>query len=136
MLSAFICHRHMAYKNSKTTVEKCSNIWTENLVRFLKRIRFRMGLPSIDKPLDSSSKMLKETAIIGRYNYLVSIEKGRKERVELVAAEISNLWKKLSFPSIFLKSIGRNIENILEKHDSYLKNLAIVKNTTYIWKAF
>ena len=56
-----------------------------------------MGLPSIEKPLDSFNRMLKGTFIIRHYNHLASIEKSRKVRVKLVAVKISKLWNKLSF---------------------------------------
>ena len=42
-----------------------------------------MGLPSIEKPLDSFNEILKETGIIGQYTYLALVEKGRKERIKL-----------------------------------------------------
>ena len=66
-------------------------------------------------------EFLKKTFIIGRYNYLASIEKSRKERVKLIAVKISKLWNKLNFPSISKKSVGRKIEKVIEKHDKYLK---------------
>ena len=65
--------------------------------------------------------MLKKTFIIGRYNNPASIEKSRKERVKLIAVEISKLWNKLNFASISKKSVGRKIEKVIEKHDKYLK---------------
>ena len=81
----------MSNKYSKTVVDKYSRIWTKNLVLFEKRITSRIGLPFIEKPLDSFNRMLKKTFIIGHYNYLASIEKSRKEIVKLIAVEISKL---------------------------------------------
>ena len=72
----------MSNKYSKTVVDKYSRVWTKNLVSFEKRITSRTGLPFIEKPLDSFNSMLKKTFIIGRCNYLTSIEKSRKERVK------------------------------------------------------
>ena len=112
---------NMSNKYSKTVVDKYSRVWTKNLVAFGKCITSRIGLPFIEKPLDSFNRMLKKTFIIGRYNYLASIEKSRKERGKLIAAEISKLWNKLNFPSISKKSVGRKIEKVIEKHDKYLK---------------
>ena len=111
----------MSNKYSKTVVDKYSRVWTKNLVSFEKCITSRIGPPFIEKPLDSFNRMLKKTFIIGRYNYLALIEKSRKERVKLIAVEISKLWNKLNFQSISKKSVGRKIEKVIEKHDKYLK---------------
>ena len=62
--------------------------------------------------------MLKESAVIGHFSYLASKEKSRKEKIKTVATELSDLWKKLRFPRVSVKSLYSNIEDY-----GYMKDL-------------
>ena len=54
----------MSNKYSKTVVDKYSRVWTKNLVSFEKHITSRIGLPFIEKPLDSFNRMLKKLLLL------------------------------------------------------------------------
>ena len=76
----------MSHKKSGNECERNKGIWTINLARFQKTQRKRGAIP-----LEEKCRLLKKIQIVGRYQYLGTEIKGRKERKAQISKEITNL---------------------------------------------
>ena len=66
--------------------------------------------------------MLKKIQIVGRYQYLGTEIKGRKERIAQISKEITNLWKnKLIFPHVFNQVIQAKLEKLMKVYDECVR---------------
>src|SRR4051812_5452373 len=100
----------MSHKKKYTTERKCTTernkkIWTKNLVRFQESHTKRRTVPLEEQPPDSITRIPLKIKIVGRYLFLGASFKGRKERVNEIAKEVTSLWqKKLNFPNFINSS--------------------------------
>ena len=68
--------------------------------------------------------MLKKIQIVGRYLYLGTEIKGRKERKAQISKEITNLWKnKLNFPHVSHQVIQAKLEKLMKMHHEYVRKV-------------
>ena len=120
-----------SYKHSKNIIAKLSKRWSKNITPLSKSRTKRRKLPAIDKPLSELNRLPKQLTIIGRFNYLLSVEKSRNKRLEIISKELCELWKEMNFPSITKKSVLRKLQTLIKAHDSFLKN-QLVMNVKYL----
>jgi len=109
----------MSCKNSSISCQKNVNAWTKNLPNFYKHVNKRM--PGIAK-ISDLSRMPQEFMIVNRFKYLARNEKSKVSRVKIIQDEIISLWNKFNFPILSSRSITQKLENLVKKHENYLKN--------------
>ena len=68
--------------------------------------------------LSQMSKIPKEQHILDRYKTLASGVKNKKKRTQILAGEVRQLWKNLTFPIQLGKStVERKIENVIKQYE-------------------
>ena len=107
----------MSFKKSSTTTEKNKETWANNLVQFQAAPR-RGNVAVYEAPLSDRSRMPTKSHVMGRFKYLQSVAKERRERVNLIADEIKTLWSAtLNFPHISVQANCAKLERLLKEYD-------------------
>ena len=109
------------YKHSKNITDKLSKRWSINITPLSKSRTKRRKLPTIDKPLSELNRLPKQlhVAVIGRFIYLLSVEKSRNKRLEIISKELCELWKEMNFLSKTKISVLRKRQTLIKAHDSF-----------------
>ena len=91
----------MSYKRSAYASVKNKTVHTRNLSQFQDSLRMRRPIVMETSPLEERNRMPLKSHLVGRYLYLGSEMKGRKNRISLISKEVLNLWaNKLNFPNV------------------------------------
>ena len=107
----------MAFKKSCSNTEKNKETWTKNLVQFQAPSR-RGNLAIYEAPLSERSRMPLKNHVIGRFKFLESSAKERRERIGLIAVELKALWSKtLNFPHVSDQAICAKLANLLKDYE-------------------
>lgn len=107
----------MSFKKSSSNTEKNKETWTKNLVQFQAPSR-RGNVAIVEAPLSERSRMPLKNHVIGRFKFLESTAKGRRERIGLIAIELKALWSKtLNFPHISDQAICAKLTKLLEDYE-------------------
>lgn len=110
-------------KLSMKIVEKNSERWTKNLVRFDKSLKMRRKTVEIwPQPLSELSRMPQNEIILGRYFALAKQYKAKHLRYKKLEAELRLLWTKMSFPMQSSRTIMRKVKAVVSKYDNVLKH--------------
>lgn len=112
----------MSHMVSASTIKKNKTIWTKNLVRFQDSHKRRTTVPREELPLESLSRIPLKIQIVGRYLFLGSIIKGRKECAEEITQELISLWqKKLNSPTLSTQVVVTKLNDVLETYYECVK---------------
>ena len=106
----------MSFKKSSSNTEKNKETWTKNLVQFQAPSR-RGNVAIYEAPLSERSRMPLKKHVIGRFKFLESTAKERRERIGLIAVELKALWSKtLNFPHVSDQAICAKLANLLKDY--------------------
>ena len=84
----------MSYKKSARCTEENKETWTKNLVQF--QAPSRRGHAAVQEAsLSERSRMPLKSHVIGRFKFLEASTKGRKERIRIIAEELSETLNSL-----------------------------------------
>lgn len=107
----------MSFKKSSSNTEKNKKTWTKNLVQFQGPSR-RRNVAIYEAPLSERSRIPLKKHVIGRFKFLESTAKERRERIGLIAGELKTLWSKtLNFPHVSDQAICAKLKNLLKDHE-------------------
>ncbi|XP_033001400.1 uncharacterized protein LOC117044702 [Lacerta agilis] len=107
----------MSFKKSFSNTEKNKEIWTKNLVQF-QAPSSRGNVAIYEAPLSERSCMPLKNHVIGRFKFLESTAKERRERISLIAVELKALWRKtLNFPHVSDQAICAKLANLLKDYE-------------------
>lgn len=107
----------MSFKKSSSNTEKNKETWTNNLVQFQAPSR-RGKVAIYEAPLSERSRMPLKNHVIGRFKFLESTAKERRERIGLIAVELKALWSKtLNFPHVSDQAICAKLANLLKDYE-------------------
>ena len=118
-ISYFDCwvEDNMSFKKSSSNTEKNKETWTKNLVQFQAPSR-RGNVAIYEAPLSERSRMPLKNHVIGRFKFLESTAKERRERIGLIAVELKALWSKtLNFPHVSDQAICAKLANLLTDYE-------------------
>jgi hypothetical protein len=120
----------MAHRKDSNSVTRNKEIWKKNLARFRPdhpSVR-RPSIPSIEEPLSTKKRMPTKAQVVGRYNHLGLSIKGRRDRVGVLAEEVTNLWTHtLNFPIISKQAIISKLEKLLKVYDECVRRSCFEK---------
>ncbi len=106
----------MSFKKSSSCTEKNKETWTKNLVQFQAPPRGNVAV--YEAPLSERSRMPLKNHVIGRFKFLESTAKERRERISRIAAELKALWSEtLNFPHVSDQAICAKLENLLKDYE-------------------
>ena len=106
----------MSFKKSSSSTEKNKDIWIRNLVQF--QAPSRRGCVAVhEAPLSERSRMPLKNHVIGRFKFLESTTKERREKIRLIAVELKALWSKYVFPHVSDQAICAKLENLLKDYE-------------------
>ena len=97
-------------KRAYSDVKKNATIWTQNFKKGLSRCS---DMQVLDRSLSEQNRMPKNAHLLARNKYLLKAIKSESSRLDILTKEIVNLWKKLSFPMLAIKSVKRKIKKVL-----------------------
>ena len=107
----------MSFKNSYSNTMKNRETWTNNLVHFQTLSR-RGNVAIYETPLNKRSRMPLKKHVIGRFKFLASTAKERRERIGTIALELKELWREiLNFPHISEQAIHAKIAKLLKDYE-------------------
>jgi hypothetical protein len=107
----------MSFKNSSSNTEKNKETWTKNLVQFQAPSR-RGNMAIYEASLSERSRMPQKNHVIGRFKFLESTAKERRERIGLIAVELKALWSKtLNFPHVSDQAICAKLAKLLKDYE-------------------
>ena len=107
----------MSFKKSFFNTEKNKKTWTNNLVQFQAPSR-RGNVAVYEAPLSERSRMPLKIHVVGRFKFLESTAKERRERIGLIVVELKALWSKtLNFPHVSDQAICAKLENLLKDYE-------------------
>lgn len=107
----------MSFKKSSFSAEKNKETWTKNLVQF-QAPSTRGNVQIYEAPLSERSRMPLKNHVIGRFKFLESTAKARRERIGLIGVELKALWSKtLNFPHLSDQAICAKLENLLKDYE-------------------
>ena len=107
----------MSFKKSSSNTEKNKETWTKNLVQFQAPSR-RGNVSIYEAPLSEWSRKPLKNHVIGRFKFLESTAKERRERIGLIAVELKDLWSKtLNFPHVSDQAICAKLAKLLKGYE-------------------
>ena len=81
--------------------------------------------------LEGFTRLPLKKDVLGRYHTLLDEEKSKKKRVDAIFKELTNLWKKMSFPMLSQQAITSRIGKLIkdyEKNQKYPKKMTLQNN--------
>ena len=107
----------MSFKKSFSNTEKNKETWAKNLVQFQAPSR-RSNVAIYEAPLSERSRIPLKNHVIGRFKFLESTAKERRERIDLIAVELKDLWSKtLNFPHVSDQAICVKLAKLLKDYE-------------------
>ena len=96
-------------KKCSSSVKRNSGKWIKTITSLKNSCKSRKNSNIVENSLGELNKLPTGIMIIGGCKYLSKTHKSRLSRIKIIAIELTELWKKKSFPIITMKSIERRV---------------------------
>ena len=112
----------MSHKKCASTTERNKKTWEKNLIPFQESHKKRRAVPLEEQSLENNSRIPLKIQIVGRYLFLASSIKGRKERLKVISREVTRLWEnRLNFPTLSIQVVQAKLDKLLKAYDECVK---------------